>query len=428
MDHTQETPDWSLLQTFLPAGWEDQSRASGAFERARRVGSPSALLRLILVTCGVGLSYQRTVEVAALGGVGELSKVSLWQRLQRCGGWLEWLVEGLLGTLVERPQARGYRPRAVDGSVVAGPRGKVQVRLHFVLDLLTLRPSQVRVTTLQQAEGLGCLRTEPGDLWIGDRAFATVKNVARAKAGGGEVLVRLGRRTLRLYGRDGKALDPLVLCRGLEGYTPGWCEAWCEQPGGGRAAGRLVVLRLNPVAVAAAQRKLRRTGQRKQRKTAPETVEMAGYLCLFTTAPRERLSVTEVLAWYRARWQVELAFKRLKSLLKASELRATTEDRARVWLLGKMLYALLLHACLDEAGAFSPWGYPLPGGAGGDAGPRCPGVGLDAVDAPGDGGGAAGFHADAAAGVVAGGQICRRREVPSETSAADAGALVGGGG
>lgn len=428
MDDTLETPDWSLLQTFLPAGWEEQSRTSGAFERARRVRSPSALLRLILVACGVGLSYQRTVEVAALGGVGELSKVSLWQRLQRCGPWLEWLVQGLLSGSVDQPEARGYRPRAVDGSVVAGPRAKVQVRLHYVLDLLTLRPTQVRVTSLKQGEGLGCLTTEPGDLWIGDRAFATVKNVARAKAGGGEVLFRLGRRTLRLYDRDGKALDPLVLCRQLEGYAPGWCEAWCEQPKGGRQAGRLVVLRLNPVAVAAAQRKLRRKEQLKQRKMAPETVEMAGYLCLFTTAPTDRLSVTEVLAWYRARWQVELAFKRLKSLLKASELRATTEDRARVWLLGKMLYALLLHACLDEAGAFSPWGYPLPGGAGGGAGPLCPGVGLDAVDAPGDGSGAVGFHADAAAGVVEGGKFRRRREVPPQTSAANAGALVGGRG
>ena len=70
MDNTHDAPDWSLLQTFLPAGWEEQSRVSGAFARARRVRSPSALLRLVLVLCGVGLSYQRTAEVAALGGNG----------------------------------------------------------------------------------------------------------------------------------------------------------------------------------------------------------------------------------------------------------------------------------------------------------------------------------------------------------------------
>lgn len=393
MDTISESADWSLLQTFLPAGWEEQARLSGAFERARRIGSPADLLRLLLVLCGVGLSYQRTTEVASLGGVGEVSKVSLWHRAQRCGAWLEWLTAGLLGRVVERPPAGFYRPRAVDGSVVAGPLGTVQVRLHFALDLLSLRPAQVLVTDLKQAEGLRCLTVAPRDLWVGDRGFATVKNVAWAKAGDGEVLVRLGRRTLRLYDSAGRLLDPLVLGRSLEGFTPGWCEAWCETPSGGRTAGRLVVVRLSPAAAARSQAKLRRTGQRKQRTMAPETVEMAGYLCLFTTAPAEHLSVAEALAWFGARWQVELAFKRLKSLLKASELRARSTARARVWLLGKMVYALLLHACLDEAGAFSPWGYPVPGSAARLAGELHSGVGLDGVDEPGVGGGLAGVDA-----------------------------------
>lgn len=400
MNDITETPDWSLLQTFLPAGWEEQARRSGAFERARRIGSPADLLRLLLVLCGVGLSYQRTTEVASLGGVGEVSKVSLWHRAQRCGAWLEWLVAGLLSSVVERPQAGFYRPRAVDGSIVAGPLGKVQVRLHFALDLLSLRPTQVLVTDLQQAEGLRCLTVAHRDLWIGDRGFATVQNVARAQAGGGEVLVRLGRRTLRLYDSAGRLLDPLVLGRQLEGFTPGWCEAWCETPSGGRTAGRLVVVRLSPAAVAREQAKLRRTGQRKQRTVAPETVEMAGYLCLFTTAPAAHLSVAEALGWFRARWQVELSFKRLKSLLKASSLRARSTARARVWLLGKMVYALLLHACLDEAGAFSPWGYPVPRSAAGLAGQLRPGVGLDGVDEPGVGVGPVGFDAGTFAELV----------------------------
>jgi hypothetical protein len=195
-------------------------------------------------------------------------------------------------------------------------------------------------------------------------------------------------------------LDPLVVCRGLDAYTPGECEAWCERPDGGREAGRLVVLRLSPAAAAEARLRLRRIEQRKQRQMAPETIEMAGYLCLFTTAPAERLSVAEALGWYRARWQVELAFKRLKSLLKASELRATSDERARVWLLGKMVYALLLHACLDQAGAFSPWGYPVPRCAEAPAEQLQPGLGADRVDEPGAGGGAARRRPGAVAGVV----------------------------
>lgn len=428
MDTFTQAPDWSLLQTFLPPDWEAQGRRLGAFARARQVRSPSALLRLVLVVCGVGLSYQRTAEVAELGGFGELSKVSLWHRLQRCGEWLEWLLQSLLTAWIERPEPRGYRPLAVDGSIVAGPKAKVQVRLHYVLDLLTLRPAQVRVTALTEGEGLGSLVVSANELWIGDRGFAKVNNVARAQAGGADVLVRLGRRTLRLYDAHGERVDLLVLCRQLVGYAPGWSPVWCEAPGGGRTAGRLVLVRLSPAAVARAQRKTRRTEQRKQRQVAPETAELAGYLCLFTTASAERLSVSEVLDWYRARWQVELAFKRLKSLLKASALRATTAERAHVWLLGKMVYALLLHACLDRAAAFSPWGAPLPRGATRLADPLRAGLGTDPVGPPGDDRGPAGPDLDAPARVAQRVRQGRRRTLPAEASAADAGVLAGGGG
>lgn len=426
MDTRTQAPDWTLLQTFLPADWEAQARRLGAFARARQVRSPSVLLRLVLVVCGVGLSYQRTAEVAELGGLGELSKVSLWHRLQRCGPWLEWLVQSLLGARFVPPEPRGYRPLAVDGSIVAGPKAKVQVRLHYVLDLLTLRPAQVRVTGIGKGEGLAGLAVSANELWIGDRGFAKAKNVALAQAGGADVLVRLGRRTLRLYDEAGQRVDLLACCRRLQGYEPGGCAVWCETPDGGRTAGRLVLARLSPEARAQAERRMRRTEQRKQRKVAPETAELAGYVCLFTTACAERLTVTEVLDWYRARWQVELAFKRLKSLLKASELRATTEDRARVWLLGKMVYALLLHACLDQAAAFSPWGYPLPRDTAPGAGPRQPGLGPDPVGAPGAGGHPVGLLADATAGLAQRDRQRCRRTVPVEPAAADARVLVAG--
>ena len=426
MNTSDDPPDWSLLQTFLPAGWEEQARSSGAFQRVRQVASPSALLRLVLVVCGVGLSYQRTTEVAELGGVGKLSKVSLWRRLQRCGPWLEWLVERLLAACVERPLAAGYTPRGVDGSVMAGPKGRVQVRLHFALDLLTLRPSQARVTGLKQGEALSVLSVAPGDLWIGDQGYATVKNVATAKAGGGEVIFRLGRRTLRLWGAEGRPLGLLALCRQAPGYAPLWCEASCHDGAGGRTAGRVVVLRLRPAVAARAQCKVRRTVQRTQQRVSAETEEMAGYLCVFTTA--ERLSPDQVLAWYAARWQVELAFKRLKSLLGASDLRATSEERARVWLLGKMVYALLLHACLDHAEAFSPWGNPVPGSAREGSAELRPVLGADGVDEHGAGRDVAGLRPGPAPRLAGRARHGRGRTLPAATSAADAGAMGGGGG
>jgi len=41
---------------------------------------------------------------------------------------------------------------------------------------------------------------------------------------------------------------------------------------------------------------------------------------VFTTLPAEELPAAEILEWYRLRWQVELVFKRLKSLAQLGHL------------------------------------------------------------------------------------------------------------
>ena len=63
---------------------------------------------------------------------------------------------------------------------------------------------------------------------------------------------------------------------------------------------------------------------------------------------------------YRGRWQVELAFKRLKSLLGLGHLKKTDAEVAKAWLQGKLLVAFLIEALIASAERFFPWGYPLP--------------------------------------------------------------------
>jgi IS4 transposase len=71
------------------------------------------------------------------------------------------------------------------------------------------------------------------------------------------------------------------------------------------------------------------------------------------------MTLGHVLEFYRARWQVELAFKRLKSLLEMGVVPKKKEASARAWMQGKILTVLLIERLLCEARFFSPWGYPL---------------------------------------------------------------------
>jgi IS4 transposase len=80
---------------------------------------------------------------------------------------------------------------------------------------------------------------------------------------------------------------------------------------------------------------------------------------VFTTLPATLLGASGVLELYRYRWQIELAFKRLKQLLKLGRLPHKTLDIARTWILAKLVVALLLETLYRNARVFSPWGYRL---------------------------------------------------------------------
>jgi IS4 transposase len=104
---------------------------------------------------------------------------------------------------------------------------------------------------------------------------------------------------------------------------------------------RLIILRKPPEAVEATRKTLHAQASRKQKTLDPRTLTAAEFLILGTSLAAEGYPAAEVLAAYRLRWQIELAFKRLKSLIHIDELPARTELGARSWLYPHLILALL---------------------------------------------------------------------------------------
>jgi IS4 transposase len=69
---------------------------------------------------------------------------------------------------------------------------------------------------------------------------------------------------------------------------------------------------------------------------------------VFTT--RSRGSTTDVLRSYRFGWQIELAFKRLKSLAQLGHLPKHDDRSSRAWLYGKLLFTLLAQKLIRSGG------------------------------------------------------------------------------
>ena len=86
--------DWEVLRQFLPEGWEQEARRSGALKRARGVDGAETLLRLLLMHVAAGCSLAEPAARAQRAGLANLSAVALFKRLQASEEWLRWLAEG----------------------------------------------------------------------------------------------------------------------------------------------------------------------------------------------------------------------------------------------------------------------------------------------------------------------------------------------
>jgi len=69
---------------------------------------------------------------------------------------------------------------------------------------------------------------------------------------------------------------------------------------------------------------------------------------LVTSLSAEEFATADLLALYRLRWRIELAFKRLKSLIGLKGPPGFDERSARPYVLAHLLIILLLEPVVDE--------------------------------------------------------------------------------
>jgi len=356
--------DWKILVGLLPPSWQGAARLSGAVERLREFPSVEALLRVLLMHVGCGYSLRETTVRARAAGLAEVSDVTLLNRLRQAESWLQPLCQALLVESGVRwsgtPSRR--RLRALDGTVIKepGPTGS-HWRIHYSLRLPELTCDQLVIASrkgAQTAENLERFLVAAGDLLLADRGYCHPAGVARVRGQGGDIIVRLN-SSVPLFAADDQPFRLLPQLRKLPraGQVGQWEVAMHAGPE--RVEGRLCALRKSQQAIAAAERQLDRREHKNQIRVRPETREYGHYVMVFTTLPATEMSAAEVLEHYRFRWQIELVFKRLKSLLALGHLPKHDARSSRAWLYGKLLVALLTQKLVRLGGSFSPWGYEL---------------------------------------------------------------------
>lgn len=360
--HAHDQSDWDHLVSLLPPQWESKSHELNAIRRLRGFSSPEALLRTLMIHLLDGQSLRETAVIARESRIADVSDVALLKRLNSCGEWFRWLAVACRENREFDPQPLNIHPFRfilVDATHVSEPGATgADWRIHYAFDLSTLECADLKVTNERVGETFKNFAIQPGTVYMGDRGYWQNQGLAYLRSRGAHAMVRMGSQSRNIYTLDHQAFDLRAKLKKLRGKNVGeWAvllplkEGYCE--------GRICAVRKSKAAISEAEKQVRAVCRRKQRPVSDRALEASHYICIFTTVPAHELPAEAVLEAYRRRWQIELCFKRMKSLLGLGHLPKQDPGGAKAWIHGKLFCAMLIERLISYADSFSPWGYAL---------------------------------------------------------------------
>lgn len=348
--------DWKSLVACLPSDFErlavEHKQLETQYGNAK-IRTAETLLRFILLHAGASLPLRQTVAMIAEAGGPSLSAMRLHMKMRRASPYLQCLVERMVGWTAQAEPERwaGYSLTLIDATIVCGPGATCpDARIHTKLRAADVAVLDAIVTDVSGGETFKQFLFEPNELVLADRLYSSPGNIAHVLEHGADVLVRYNRGALPLS-HQGERLDVLARLRTLKGDGGVLDLPVSFKHDGDRISGRLVATRLPDEEAEKARKRLRKE---QGARVTKESLEAAAYVILFTTVPRERMDANQCLEAYRLRWQIELQFKRWKSLCGFDRLPNYRDDTIVAWLYAKVLLGILLDRMTSIRGEVSP--------------------------------------------------------------------------
>jgi Transposase DDE domain len=351
---TNEDWDWAVERLGGACLISALARETKAFVRARGIGSAIDLLRLTLSYCLGHAGLRGTAAWAEAMGVASVSDVALFGRFRNTAQWLSRLAAGIVARGCPEA-AKGRLIRILDGSSVpkAGREARRTNglwRIHASFELPSERFDFLELTDQTGGERLDRVPVVGGELRMADAAFLQVDQIGEVMEQGADVLVRGSWRHARWLDASGAAIDLLAELKTVESTGRLDRTLWLGRSKKAPLEMRVVALRKPPAAIAEARRKARLAARKQGRQASVQTLYASEWVILVTSLTQQACSTDEVFQLYRMRWRIELAFKRLKSLIGLRSPPTKDPALARAWILAHLLMILLVEPLVDEFG------------------------------------------------------------------------------
>ena len=354
----------------LPPTLEESAKEYGVLIRIREIKSALNLITMMLIYAVTDISQRLLAAFADVFGIAKISDQAWQKKMAKSEPWLAHLLnETLPQTKLAAEEKSGFENRPiklVDGSCVkqAGTNGEV-IRIHMCYDLTLGCMDEVSVTDQHTAESFAPFNITPGSIYMADAGFGKGKNLEYVVSRQADALFRVTPNLLALASdaNGAKKIDMVKKLDTREDVVDFTC--YVHTIDGEYVPARLIASRLPEDKAAEAVERKKRTAKKKQNVIKEETLIYAKWVILMTSLG-ESYSAEDILKLYRARWQVELLFKRIKQFFKVTRLRAATVQHSKVLiLLWLIIWSLTerqvvaaeiyLKAKQADMSRFSPW-------------------------------------------------------------------------
>jgi len=245
------------------------------------------------------------------------------------------LIDSSTVTLPESEQGRFKGTGGKNGS------GKSALKLQTELDLRS-GGLGVQIEQGKAPDGASSrqhIAFEPGSLRISDLGYFNIPVFAAIAAAKAFFLSRIQHTTIIWI--DNERVGNIVSW--LNQQTGTMVDRWIEIGAKDQLRCRLIAWKVPPEQVNRRRRRARLEATRRGRQVTAATLAACEWTFMITNASEDQLGTNEIIVLYRARWQIELLFKRWKSIGLIAELsgKNATVQMVRLW--AKLCAALIQH-------------------------------------------------------------------------------------
>lgn len=352
---------WETLLQALPKDYAVSAVHYKALQRRRGIRNAEDLLHLALGYSVLDKSLNELGCWAMQQGVADISAPAIYERLKDAHRWIgRILFQFLEQRRLRLPKGQDVNVDIRDATVVCRPGSKgTDWRIHLSLDLGAMIIQGAELTDAKGGESLVRFAGAANRIVLADRIHATRNGLISLLQAGGRFAIRMTWQNLPLKDaqqQDWRVIDwlqnafsdPKTVFQEHEAnlYTT-------EQ----NYALRVCAVRLAKEAADLAVRRARKQVKKNGHTPDARTLFAAQFVLVVTNLAPELWSTEQVLDLYRVRWQIELFFKRLKSILFLDHLRAKKTDLAQTYLLTKLLAACLLDCLVHRFVQALPLGF-----------------------------------------------------------------------